>query len=126
MEEDHPRGQARKQEAGTRLTRRLRRKTAFGPAEVRALQEAASFFGWNNDDTPCIEVAFPVLEDDHDMKKFVCKPEAFVAQKLRKDRVEISEKKLNDEEKDNISAAKWVEVKDWLAEKVVAKLPAHL
>ena len=54
--------------------------------------------------------------DDHDMKKGVCKPEAFVAQKLRKDRVEISEKKLNNEEKERISAAKWVE-------NVVAKTP---
>ena len=40
--------------------------------------------------------------------------------------MEVSEKKLNNEEKEKISAVKWVEVKDWLAEKVVAKLPAHL
>ena len=40
--------------------------------------------------------------------------------------MEINEKKLTAEEKEKISAAKWVEVKEWLAEKVVAKLPEHL
>ena len=76
------------------MVRRLRRKTAFGPSLVRDLREAASYFGWDDNDIPCIEVAFPLLQDYHDEKKFSRKPEAFIAQKLRKDRVEINEKKL--------------------------------
>ena len=57
---------------------------------------------------------------------FTRQPAAYVAQKLRKDRLEINVKKLTPEQQEKVTAAKWIEVQDWLAEKGVAKLPPHL
>ena len=69
-----------------------------------------------------IEIAFPILEDEHQIRKFLKNPEAFVVTSLRKKRVEITEKKLNPEEKELIRTAKGKEIKEFLKEHVCEKL----
>jgi len=65
-----------------------------------------------------LEIAFPVLEDDRRIRKFLRNPEVFIATSLRKKRVEIVEKRLTPEEKELIRTAKGKEIKEFLKEAV--------
>ena len=53
-----------------------------------------------------IEIAFPYLENEKQIRKYLRNPDAFVVTSLRKRRVEITEKNLNPEEKELIRTAR--------------------
>ena len=57
------------------------------------------------------EIAFPFLENDKHIRRYLRNPDAFVVSSLRKRKVEISEKKLNPAEKELIRTAKGKEIK---------------
>ena len=113
--------------------RRLRVKTPFGPrnkveADLRAEQAATALAAVLEiaDDANVIEVAFPVLEDKVTAEKFARNPEKVITKQLKKQRAEINERRLDPKEREAVQNAKMVEIKEWLAEKVVAHLPPHL
>jgi hypothetical protein len=69
-----------------------------------------------------IELAFPSFDSEHQIRKYLKNPEAFVVTSLRKKRVEITEKRLNPEEKELIRTAKGKEIRELLKEAVATRL----
>ena len=69
-----------------------------------------------------IEIAFPLLDSEYKIRKFLRNPESFVVTSVRKRRVEVSEKKLNKEERELMNQAKGKEVKEFIKEQVVQRL----
>jgi hypothetical protein len=69
-----------------------------------------------------IELAFPVLDTERAIRKYLKNPEAFVANSLRKRRVEVNERRLNPEERELMRTAKGKEVREFIKEQVVQKL----
>ena len=69
-----------------------------------------------------LEINFPFIEGEKNIRKYLKNPEAFVVTSLKKKRVEIRERDLNTEEKELIRQAKGKEVKEFIKERVVARL----
>merc|ERR1712113_738205 len=129
--------------------RRIRMKTPFGPS----LRAFGSFFDdkavdwdqldWDKFDlsayaatelaedisipvgTEFIEVAFEAA-DGEALGKIVRQPERYVSKALKKGRTEASVKHMTSEQKVLMKAAKLVEVRDWIANEVLERLPPHL
>jgi DNA topoisomerase IB len=81
-----------------------------------------AFFSKEETPDKVIEIAFPFLENDKHIRRYLRNPDAFVVSSLRKRKVEISEKNLNPDEKELIRTAKGKEIKEFIKEAVVAKL----
>jgi len=81
-----------------------------------------AFFSFEETPDTVIEIAFPAMENPSRLKAYLRNPELFVVTSLRKKRVEINEKKLSLSEKELIRFAKGKEVKEFIKEKVVARL----
>ena len=69
-----------------------------------------------------IEMAFPYLENEHQIRKYLRNPEAFVVNNIRKRRVEVNEKRLTPSEKELMRTAKGKEVKEFIKEQVITRL----
>ena len=111
---------------GKRYTKKQKRRQDLAAAALIA-EEAnkhiqKAFFSKTECPDKVLESAFPILEDDRRIRKYLRNPEAFVVASLRKKRVEIVEKRLNPEEKELIRTAKGKEIKEFLKEAVVARL----
>ena len=119
-----------KRKAETEPRRRYAKKLPPRRDEDRAASLAVevgktisqAFFSQSECPEKVIEIAFPILEDERHLRKYLKNPEAFVVTSLRKKRVEISEKKLSPEEKELIRLAKGKEIKEFLKEHVCEKL----
>ena len=98
----------------------------FIAAETAALEardiSETSFFAKHETPDKVIEIAFPILEDERSIRRYLRSPEAFVVTGLRKRRVEITEKRLTPEEKELIRTAKGKEIKEFLKEQVVQRI----
>jgi hypothetical protein len=97
--------------------------TAANEAARKAMEQTTTAF-FTQEETPenVIEVAFPYLDSAHKLRRYLRSPESFVVTSLRKQRVEVSEKKLNPQEKELIRLAKGKEVREFIKEQVVARL----
>ena len=85
---------------------------------------STAFFA--REDTPdhVIEIAFPIMENDRMIRRYLKNPETYVVTGLRKKRVEISEKTMTPAEKELIRLAKGKEVREFIKEKVVERVLA--
>ena len=119
-----------KRKAETEPRRRYAKKLPPRRDEDRATSLAVevgktisqAFFSRSECPEKVIEIAFPILEDERHLRKYLKNPEAFVVTSLRKKRVEITEKKFSPEEKELIRLAKGKEIKEFLKEHVCEKL----
>ncbi|CAK0867695.1 unnamed protein product [Prorocentrum cordatum] len=75
--------------------------------------------------TDYIEVAFEAF-DETSMNKFTKQPEQYITKAMKKGRSEASVKHMTDEQKSLMKGAKLVEVRDWIANNVLEKLPPHI
>ncbi len=68
---------------------------------------------FNKEDAPdkAIEVMFGELDSEPKVRRYLRNPESFIVTSLRKERVEVNERKLNDEDKELIRHAKGQEVR---------------
>jgi hypothetical protein len=98
---------------------------AANEAARRAMESITTAF-FTQEETPenVIEVAFPFLDSPHKLRRYLRSPESFVVTSLRKQRVEVSEKRLNPEERELIRLAKGKEVREFIKEQVVRRLLA--
>ncbi len=71
------------------------------------------------------EVALPYLDVEHKMRRYLRQPDSFVVTSLRKKRVEINERKLNDVEKELVRLSKGKEVQEYIKEEVVRRILAN-
>ena len=69
-----------------------------------------------------VEIAFPAIENERTLRKYLKNPEAFVVTSLRKRKIEVNEKRLSPEEKELIRFAKGKEIREFIQEKVVTRL----
>ena len=76
-------------------------------AAIEALHMCEEGFFNSLEETPekVIELAFPVMETERAIRKHLKDPEAFVANSLRKRRVEVNERRLNPEERELMRTA---------------------
>jgi hypothetical protein len=97
---------------------------AAGQQATAALHMCEEGFFCTLEETPerCLEIAFPALENERQIRKFLKNPEAFVVTSLRKKRVEVNEKRLNPEEREMMRTVKGKEVREFIKEKAVERL----
>ena len=111
---------------GRRYSKKMRPNQNLEKAANLAVETgrnmSAAFFTKAECPDRVLEISFPELEDDRQIRKYLRDPEAFVVTSLRKKRVEIVEKRLNSEEKELIRTAKGKEIREFLKEAVVARL----
>jgi hypothetical protein len=114
--------------------RRLRFKTAFGPrlqrqprSDITDLEEmqqevlASYDQGYDLGENPTLVVIeLPELETDRQWKELLRRPECYMANNLRRKRVEISERNATPAEKKLIQEGKQAEIKEFLQERVVS------
>jgi hypothetical protein len=95
-----------------------------GMEQAQACAEYAGSAFMTMEQTPnqVLEINFPFIEGEKNIRKYLKNPEAFVVTSLKKKRVEIRERDLNNEEKELIRQAKGKEVKEFIKEHVVARL----
>lgn len=91
-------------------------------AKEAMLTSETAFFAIHEAPGTAIEIAFPFIEGERKLRKYLRNPEAFVVNSLRKQRVEVNERKLNAEDKELIRTAKGKEIKEFVREKVVEAL----
>ncbi|CAK0866482.1 unnamed protein product [Prorocentrum cordatum] len=72
-----------------------------------------------------IEVAFEAF-DANSMNKFTRQPEQHITKAMKKERSEASVKHITGEQKSLMKGAKLAEVRDWIANDVLEKLPPHI
>jgi hypothetical protein len=90
-------------------------------SEMAAPAEAHQAFWTREDAAVAVSIDLP---DSARLKKRACRNfEAFVISEIRKQRVEVSERKLDAGDKERFVAAKGREVKQYVAEAVCDKLP---
>ena len=94
-------------------------------AAVTALRMCEEDF-FSNEEAPdkVVEIAFPAIENERNLRKYLKNPEAFIASALRKRKVEVNEKRLTPDEKELIRTAKGKEIREFIREKVVTQLLA--
>ena len=93
------------------------------------IPESAWFSGeqvfWAND-RACVELSIEVPESQRGLRQMVDNLECYLASALRRRAVEVSERHLNDQEKQEFREAKQIEVKNFLAARAFEALPDHL
>ena len=117
---------------GPRHNRRIGKKTRFtgdrnaatAAAQACANYVTSTYFSDDKCPTKAWEIALPILEDERQIRRFLKNPEAFVVTSIKKKRVEISLKNLNDEEREMINQAKGKEVREFIKEHVVERIAA--
>jgi hypothetical protein len=97
-------------------------KSAQTAARIAMSCKEEAFFSIDETPSKVIEIAFPFIEGEYQLQKYLRNPEGFVVTSLRKKRVEIREKKLDPAEKELIRTAKGKEVREFINEKVVERL----
>ena len=80
---------------------------------------------WMHDNT-AVEVEFDIPESVRGRKGMCQNLEAFFVGAMKRKAVEVCERKLTSEERDQFRAAKAVEVKNFIAAEAFKSLPAHL
>ena len=75
--------------------------------------------------TEMIEVAFEAF-DQKELENLNSRPEKYVSKAIKKGQTEASVKNMTDDQKGQMKAAKMIEIRDWLANDVIEKLPPHL
>ena len=68
-----------------------------------------------------LEIEFPFIEGEREIRKYLKNPEAFNVSSLKKKRVEVREKNLTRAEKELIAAAKGKEVREFIKENAEQK-----
>jgi hypothetical protein len=93
-------------------------------AAVEALHMCEEAFFTTLEETPdkCVEIAFPAMTSERQVRKYLKNPEAFVVTSLRKKGVEVNEKRLSPNEREMMRQAKGKEVREFIKEKAVARL----
>ena len=96
-------------------------------------QEAVEHYAWKAEpvehwmqDNGAVEVEFDLPDSRRGQKAMFQNLEAFFVGAMKRKAVEISERKLNDDEREQFRAAKAVEVKNFIAAEVFKSLPSHL
>ena len=121
-EEEEPRARGN----GMRYLKKSKKDSNIPEAFSAALRASdnisTAFFSRSEAPEKVIEIAFPCIEGDRHIRKYLKNPEAFVVTGLWKRRVEITEKHLTPEERELIRLAKGKEVKEFVREKVVERV----
>ena len=85
--------------------------------------EASSFWA---EDQAAVEVEIPMPEDQRQWEKALANLSAYFTGAMKRQAVEVNEKRLSAEERKFFSAAKDVEVRNFLAAQAFESLPGHL
>ena len=93
------------------------------------IPESAWFSGeqafWT-EDSACVELGIDMPESQRGLRHMVDNLESYMASALRRRAVEVSERHLNDQERQQFRDAKQVEVKNFIAARAFEALPDHL
>ena len=111
---------------GSKVRKRLNQKTnpkdALSLAEECANYVTTPLFPEEQMPERISEIEFPVLEGEKGVRKYLKNPEAFVVSSLKKKRVEVRERGLNQDDRKLIQDAKGKEIREFIKEHVVARL----